>query len=516
MATNRYLFSSLYTRTEIENQIALASNGVTYTYKDFRCAVELCATDLMKRGVNKDSRVAISSYDEIKTLVVLCAVMRLGAVAVMINNNVNAKFLTPLFKFSDVNFIAYGINKDTMEVPDSWETFAADLGLEGRTYNFCRIDYKERIERNEMPDILPDEDQNEKRPAVLMYTTGTTSQPKAVVHSQESFMVAAASYRARFCPYAGESVAVALPLYHCFGLTASLATLMHGLYCCFPRALKLPMIIDLIRTYKPSIMVSVGAIYLGLLQSEDFKEYAYPYLKTCIVGGAFTAPEHIVTFEKLYPNMKFVIGYGMTETAACITLTEPSAQLDKRSQTVGKVLDSVDLRICKDGQMVQEAGTNGEVCVRGRNLMLGYYKVDASHNSVDREGWLHTGDLGYLDDEGYLHLTGRIKDLIIKNGENVSPDEIYRALLKNSDIKTAHVLGIPDESGNESICACVVMKKNRGFNEDDIKKQLKDYLNSFKIPDYFMEYKELPLTGIGKVDKSSIIKQFNNRRSGNN
>ena len=248
----------------------------------------------------------------------------------------------------------------------------------------------------------------------------------------------------------------------------------------------------------------MGAIYLSLADAEGFEKNVVPNLHLCMIAGGMSTPVQMMRLELQYANATFINMYGQSE-AAPLTMVRPSDMVEKRAQTVGQAIEGMDIRISdgKGGFLPQ--GEIGEVVARGGNLMNGYDKLPSDKQPIDENGWLHTGDLGYLDADGYLHLSGRIKDVIIRGGENISPSEIESALNQMENIREAKVMGAPHPIYGESVEACVTMTDGgKSFDQEALKAALRRVIARFKVPSHIFLYDSFPLNVNGKLDQRTL------------
>ena len=507
------LFSDVFAGESEENDLALLYEGVSYTRGELRKGAELCAAELVRAGVRRGDHVALWAYNSADWLMALLGIVRLGAVAVLINSAMPRAAVEPLISFCDCGALVYGLNRDTYHHENTGVQLASELGLTGKTLDLRKLCLKERIAAGEESPTLPPEDADETRTAVIIFTTGTTAEPKAVMLSQRGILRnardAVLHAEEDFCH---ERACVALPLFHSYGLTVLFSFLLMGKTICLLSRLKSDELIDAVGRYRIGMVASVGILYLGMLSSPRFKSEVAPYVRLCIVGGEFTDPQQIYRTYRAYPEITFAIGYGQTEASPIITRVCAADSPEKRAETVGTPLPGTEIRITTPDGTEQTRGVPGEVLVRSGSLMNGYYRVPPEKQPIDENGWLHTGDLGYLDEDGYLHLTGRIKDIIIKNGENISPAEIERALRSCRGVKEVRVLGAPSPECGEEIEACLTMMEGYRFDEGSVRTQLMHCLIKFKIPANFFVYDTFPLHSNGKLNvqelRSSMLERL--------
>ena len=225
-----------------------------------------------------------------------------------------------------------------------------------------------------------------------------------------------------------------------------------------------------------------------------------------ILSGSAATPLQIERFHKTLPNIHFLSAYGLSEAAPISTLPYDDT-LKNCIETVGKPMPHIKLEIRSvETDKKVDMGQQGEITVRGENLMTGYYRIKSKDQSIGEDGWLHTGDLGYLREDGYLCLSGRLKDLIIRGGENITPQEVASAVSTLECVDDVKVVGVESEFYGEEVCACIILKSEGSFDEDKAKKQLNGVIARFKIPSYFIIYDSFPMLSNGKVDMVSLKK----------
>ena len=322
--------------------------------------------------------------------------------------------------------------------------------------------------------------------------------------SQRALTFDADAFNGNVAEYAGRSVCVAVPLFHILGLLMSYAYLCRGATVCLCADYKPETLAREIDAYRISDMAAVGAVYLGLAEAPGFEDNVAPHLHLCMIAGGMSTPVQMMRLELQFVNATFVNMYGQSE-AAPLTMVHPGDLVEKRAQTVGKAIRGLDIRISdgKGGFLGQ--GEIGEVVAQGGNLMNGYDKLPEEKQPIDANGWLHTGDLGYFDEDGYLHLAGRIKDVIIRGGENISPSEIENALNQMDNIREAKVMGAPHPIYGESVEACVTMTDNgASFDQESIKAALRAVIARFKVPSHVFLYESFPLNVNGKLDQRAL------------
>ena len=493
-------------------RLAIVGNGGSCTYEDMRKGIWGLEKRLRGMGVKQGSRVALWSYNSANWLIAFFAIVRAGGTAVLVNYSMGSADAAELLAMTETGFLLCGDNGETKKDPDAMRTLAS---LAGIPEDHC-LDIRPAsvdlgyVYRDEPEDDAPDAS-DEDATAFIIFTSGTTSQPKAVQISQKALSFDADAFNANIGEYAGRSVCVAVPLFHILGLLMSYAYLCRGATVCLPANYKPETLMREIDAYRISDMAAVGAIYLSLADAEGFEKNVVPNLHLCMIAGGMSTPVQMMRLELQYANATFINMYGQSE-AAPLTMVRPSDMVEKRAQTVGQAIEGMDIRISDGKGGFLPRGEIGEVVAKGDNLMNGYDKLPTEKQPIDENGWLHTGDLGYFDEDGYLYLAGRIKDVIIRGGENISPSEIESALNQMENIREAKVMGAPHPIYGESVEACVTMTDGgRSFDQEALKTALRKVIARFKVPSHIFLYDSFPLNVNGKLDQRTLHADMLNR-----
>ena len=499
------LFSARLCR-EYPGRLAIVGGGSNCTYEDMHKGIKILTRKLRDMGVEKGSRVALWSYNSANWLMAFFAIVRAGGTAVLVNYSMGGAAAAELLEMTETGFLLCGDNGETKKNENAMQALAALAHIPSEHCLDIRpaaLDLGHSIpEAEEEPDGRKESEADET--AFIIFTSGTTSRPKAVQISQRALTFDADAFNRNIAECEGRSVCVAVPLFHILGLLMSYAYLCRGATVCLPSNYKPDTLTREIDAYRISDMAAVGAVYLGLAEAEGFEENVVPHLHLCVIAGGMSTPVQMMRLELQFSNATFINMYGQSE-AAPLTMVRPSDLVEKRAQTVGQAIEGMDIRISdgKGGFLPQ--GEIGEVVARGGNLMNGYYGLPREKQPIDEAGWLHTGDLGYLDEDGYLHLSGRIKDVIIRGGENISPSEIENALNQMDGIREAKVMGAPHPIYGESVEACVTMTDGgAAFDQEALKTGLRSMIARFKVPSHIFLYDSFPLNVNGKLDQRAL------------
>jgi len=496
------------------------------TYYDFNNKVDRIAKGLMGMGFNKGDHISVWATNYPQWLVLMFATAKIGVVLVTVNTNYKEQELNFLLKQSDSKalFICDGLKdidcekaiysicpelksckKGSLEsaaLPFLKMVVSFDNHYEGM-YHWNDIEYfgvlvseAEYLERKES--LAPDDVIN------MQYTSGTTGFPKGVMLTHKNIVNNGMSIGDCMKLTENDRLCIPVPFFHCFGMVlAIMACVTHG-SAMLPLLWYTPMkVMHVVEYEKCTAVHGVPTMFIGVLEHRDFEKYDYSTLRTGIMAGS-PCPVKVMQDVVSKMNMKEItIAYGLTESSPVCTQTTTEDSLEKRVNTVGKTLPFMETKII-DPDTGEEvgAGVDGEFCVRGYNVMKGYYKLEAETKSViDDEGWLHTGDLARVDEDGYYKITGRIKDMIIRGGENIFPKEIEDFLYTHQAVRDVAVVAIPSRKYGEEVCAFVILKDGEMVDESDIRSYVNKNLAKHKVPSRVLFIKSFPLTASGKVQK---------------
>ena len=490
---------------------AIVGSGGSCTYEELQKRILGLANRLREMGVTKGSRAALWGYNSADWLTAFFAIVRAGGTAVLVNYSMGSADAAELLRMTETRFLLCGENGETKKNPEAMRTLASLAGIPEERCLDLRPSCPELQAAYAGGGEETGDASGENDTAFIIFTSGTTSRPKAVQISQRALTFDADAFNNNISGYAGRSVCVAVPLFHILGLLMSYAYLCRGETVCLPANYKPETLIKEIDANRISDMAAVGAVYLGLADAPDFEKNAAPHLHLCMIAGGMSTPVQMMRLELQYANATFINMYGQSE-AAPLTMVRPSDLVEKRAQTVGKAIEGVEIRISdgKGGFLPQ--GEIGEVIARGGNLMNGYQGLPREKQPIDEDGWLHTGDLGTFDAEGYLYLAGRIKDVIIRGGENISPSEVENALNQLENIREAKVMGAPHPIYGESVEACVTMTDGgKSFDPEALKAALRTKIARFKVPSHIFLYDRFPLNVNGKLDQRALHADLLNR-----
>lgn len=496
-----------------ENKLALVMGDYELTYGQLIKKIDTIAYYLVKKGLKKQDKVVIWSGAHPLWLCAYYAIMRAGGVAVILNANLSVGDAKPLVEFADTAFLIYGATHDIKgtkkESPILENAFEIS---EDNMICLLETDFEAEVQTikaaNEDEDIttvLNEIEIDSKEDAYIIYTSGTTAFPKAVTSSQIALVNLGVEITNAIAKGRGDKAVMAVPLFHAYGIMVSWVYLSNGGTIYMPARVKSEDVAAEVEKHDATDIWSVAVVYQGIIDDKNLCEKVAPRVKFCTIAGSYTTPVQFMRFEAGLYNAKFVNMYGMTETSAAYVMTRPEDSVEIRYNTLGRAVDGVELEIWDKDRGFLPRGEVGEIVTRGFHLKNSYYKLPKDKQAVDDDGWLHSGDLGVIDDEGNLKIAGRIKDLIIKGGENLAPGEIEAEIMNTSDnIKNCRVFGFYDRIYGENVAACIVVNDKETFDEDEIKKTLKKKIGSYKTPVHFFVYDEFPLNANGKIDQNRL------------
>lgn len=497
------------------------------TYKEFSEECDRIAKGLLKIGIKKGDHVAIWATNVPEWVLTLFACAKIGAILVTVNTNYKVFELEYLLRQSDSKAIVLIkgfkdskyvdiINELCPTLKDSKPgelnepslpflkhiIYAGEESYPGM-YNFSELEVigtditDDRLQA-EKDSLSPDDVIN------IQYTSGTTGFPKGVMLTHNNIINNGKSIGdcMRFTP--ADKLCIPVPLFHCFGLVlAMLASITHS---CSMVILDHYNPIKVLRTVQDNectALHGVPTMFIAMLEHPEFKNYKFPKLRTGIMAGS---PCPVKVMRQVIEEMnltEITIAYGQTESSPVCTQTTPDDSLEQRVSTVGKPLPHIEVKIADpETGKTMPPNTSGEICVRGYSIMKGYYKMpEATATAIDKDGWLHTGDLGSVDENGYFKITGRIKDMIIRGGENIYPKEIEEFLYTHPDVKDVQVIGMPSKEYGEEIMACIILKDGCTLSQDDVKEYVRSHMARHKTPKYVKFMDEFPMTASGKIQK---------------
>ena len=497
-------------------RVVVKTDTDSYTWSDIDKCSQLVADDLAKLGVKKGTHVGLISANSINWIITFFAIQKLGAMAMLFNFGLFPHETAKVASIADVTHLCYG----EMPAAQDEEAFLNEVkNAEGSTVKFTysikkSIDLKQRYDEYESMKDKFGQTVDADTPCTVIFTSGSTGKPKGVILSSYNILNAAVSSRKNQTLNSSDRNCLILPMFHIFGLVAGLfANFLADSLICLPKDIRTDTLLNLIEKERCTIFHSVPTMMIALVNNKSFDPPRCSTLRCTILSGAAATVSQIQMFREKLPNEHFISSYGLSEMAP-VSASDYGDTDEHLLYTVGKPFPNIEIKI-QDYVTKKECRLReqGEILVQGYNLMMGYYKLSPDDQSIDEDGWLHTGDLGYLTEEGYLCLSGRLKELIIRGGENIMPGEVESVISSLDGVNMVKVFGVPSDFFGEEVGACIKMQEGFAFDEEKIRSELSQKLAKFKIPAYFVEYKDFPLLGSGKIDTVTLKKDMLSRLS---
>ncbi|MGA9309729.1 MAG: AMP-binding protein [Pseudonocardiaceae bacterium] len=483
-------------------------SGRRWSYAQLRADVDSLALGLLAVGIGKGDRVGIWAPNCPEWLLTQYATAKIGAILVTIN---------PAYQSHELEYVLIAAGIRLLVAAESFKTadYAAMISevrprctaleqvvLIGST-RWAQLpvcDGDAAVLAGKQATLSPDD------PINIQYTSGTTGFPKGATLSHHNILNNG-YFVGELCGYTeADRICVPVPLYHCFGMVmGNLAATSHGACLVYPaRSFEPAATLSAVARERCTSLYGVPTMFIAMLADAGFDSYDLSSLRTGIMAGSPCPVEVMKQVVGRIGMTEVTICYGMTETSPVSTQTRADDTLERRVSTVGRVHPHLEVKIIDpDTGLTVPRGTPGELCSRGYSVMLGYWEQpDQTAEVIDRARWMHTGDVAVMDSEGYLNITGRIKDMVIRGGENVYPREIEEFLYTHPDILDAQVIGVPDARYGEELCAWVRLRTGAPeLTAEALWDFAADKLAHYKIPRYVHVVEEFPMTVTGKVRK---------------
>jgi fatty-acyl-CoA synthase len=491
--------------------------GIRFTYVELAAEVQKVALGLLRLGIEKGDRVGVWSQNCAEWTVAQLATARVGALLVNVNPAYRSQEVAFALRHSGVRMLITAISFKSSDYLAMIAEVRGELPALERvvTLGWVRaggkddllwselqrlgegVDFSKLAERE--ASLHPDDAIN------IQYTSGTTGKPKGATLTHENVLnnARAVAQILRYTPR--DRVCIPLPLYHCFGMgIGNLGCIGVGACMVYPAPVFDALsTLQAIQNERCTSVYGVPTMFIAQLEHPAFADFDLGSLRTGLMGGS---PCPIETMRQVISRMhldEVCIVYGMTETSPVTFMSRPDDSLERRVSTVGKLMPYIEAKIVDPatGEPVPP-GAPGEICTRGYALMRGYWEDPAATRAaIDADGYMHTGDLGTLDEQGYLNIVGRIKDMVIRGGENVYPREIEEVIFQHPAVASAQVVGVPDARMGEELMAWIILREGNVVSEDEIRSFCRERLAHFKIPRYVKLASSFPLTVTGKVQK---------------
>lgn len=503
--------------------------GIRWTYRELNAKADALAAGLLALGLRRGDRLGIWSPNNAEWTLTQFATAKIGVILVNIN---------PAYRLSELEYTLNKVGVSALVTPERFKTseyvamveeLAPEIARSTGTIASARLPHlKHAIQIggtarkgwrgfDEIAGLAGDEDRRMlamterdldcRDPINIQFTSGTTGLPKGATLSHHNILNNGFFVGRSIGLKQGDRLCIPVPLYHCFGMVmGNLGCLTHGATMVYPAEAFDPLaVLEAVEKERCTGLYGVPTMFIAELSHPDFAKFDLSSLRTGCMAGS---PCPVEVMKKVISDMHMTdvtIAYGMTETSPVSFQTGEDDPLERRVSTIGRVQPHLECKIVDlDGKTVPP-GTPGELCTRGYSVMIGYWDdAEKTAEAVDAEGWMHTGDLATIDAEGYGNIVGRLKDMVIRGGENVYPREIEEYLYRHPKIEDVAVVGVPDPKFGEEICAWVKLKPGEYATEDEIKSFCKGQIAHYKVPRYVRFVTEFPMTVTGKVQKFQI------------
>ncbi|QDF98464.1 AMP-binding protein [Azoarcus sp. DD4] len=514
--------------------LVVRHQNVRLTYAELKHRVDALACGLMRLGLQPGERIGIWSQNRLEWTLTQFASAKAGLVLVNINpayrrseleyalNKVGCRalILSPAFKSSDYLEMLADLAPELAH---------CEPGLL-RAHKLPTLEMVIRMGAEKTPGMLnfddllapPTRDEltalallGEKlqfdEPINIQFTSGTTGNPKGATLSHHNILNNGFFVGEAIRLVAGDRVCIPVPLYHCFGMVmGNLGCLTHGATMVYPaEAFEPQAVLKTLAEERCTAAYGVPTMFIAVLDHPDFAAADLSALRTGIMAGS---PCPIEVMKRVVDKMhmkEVTIAYGMTETSPVSFQSGTDDPLERRVSTVGRIQPHCEVKIIDNEGRIVPRGMPGELCTRGYSVMLGYWDDEAkTREALDAAGWMHTGDLAVIDDEGYCNIVGRIKDMVIRGGENIYPREIEEFLYRHPQILDVQVVGVPDQKYGEELCAWIILREGAELSANDVRAYCQGQIAHYKIPRYIKFVDSFPMTVTGKIQKFQIREQM--------
>ncbi len=499
----------------------------TRTYEQFRRDVDECAAALISLGVKSGDHVAVWATNVPQWFITFWATTKIGAVLVTVNTAYKIHEIEYLLRQSDTHTLVMiedckdiNYKEIIQDLCPELEKMEPGKPLYSKNLPFLRnvvtvgfsmhgcLTWEEMLSR---ASLVPREEVRRRASLVkpddvcnMQYTSGTTGFPKGVMLTHRNIINNGKTIGDRMDLSTADRMMIQVPMFHCFGMVLSMTSMMtHGGTLCPIPYFSPKSSLACVNDEKITCFNGVPTMFIAMFNHPDFKKTDFSYMRTGIMAGA-NCPADLMRRASVEMNMREIISvYGQTEASPGCTMGEVNEDLDHRVETVGSAFPGVECKIIdpETGDELPD-GESGEFVARGFNIMKGYYKMpEATAQAIDSEGWLHSGDICMRTPDGYYKVTGRLKDMIIRGGENLYPREIEEFYLTNPKVRDVQIVGVPDERYGEECCAWVILHKGETADENEMREFGNASIARHKVPRYFMFVDEFPMNAAGKILK---------------
>ncbi len=489
------------TASRVPDKAAIICDGKSVTYRELNSRVNQFVRGFSKSGINRTSRVAVLSHNSIELVITYFALARIGCIGIPLNFRLTVEELSSIIESANVTAFI---------VSEEFETT-----LETLKPHLTKINPLIQIStKYTTPLAHPYHDQPDFEPAIkvspedesfIIYTSGTTGRPRGVVLTHANHFWNALNYTAAYRMVENDVELALTPLFHSSTLGRLFTYVYNGVTvvtsCCFEPLKAL----SLIEQYRVTSITQTPTMYSALLSVDKGSTYSTKFVKRIVSGASPLFPSLKDTLARHFPHAGIYNLYGLTEASPGVSILTPDDPPEKGS-SVGKPMKHVAVKVVNEGGRELSPGMDGEIVCKGPNVMKGYYNDPEATRKVLKNGWLHTGDTGITDRDGYLYLTGRKKELIVRGGENIYPVEVEAVLHQHPLIREAAVIGVPDEYWGETVAALVVLEPGASLTEEEIINHCSTKLAHYKRPRTISYVRSLPKNAAGKVIKKGLLR----------
>lgn len=484
----------------------------TYTWKQLDEISDILSMKFMNMGVGRKTHAAICIMNNPVWIICFLALQKLEAVTMLVNPYCKEKELSELIVNADIEYFCYSrmcedinynelISNIDLSQSKSFKRFIDAGELAGSGFNSIKSCFEaEKILKHEVKADINDT-------SCILFTSGTTSVPKGVMLSHKSIVNTSRLAVKAMNWNSNDKICVSVPLYHSFGLSACFIASIHcGCALVLLEKSKTIKIFEAVEKNKCTVLNGVPSMFLAMINNPKHADYDLSNLNSGIIAGSYIPKKEYMKICSTLNMRKLQMSYGLTEASPSVTFSDYSMSIEEKSDNVGKALPGVELSVLNHKCIkTQNAYEKGEILVRGFNVMKGYYNnLSETSKAIDEDGWLHTGDMGYLSEDGSLHIVGRKKEVIIRCGENISPYEIEECILNYPGILHAKAIGVKSEVTQEEIAACIVLGNSEQIDREKLRSFLSEKLSYYKVPRYIIEFEAFPMTSSGKIDLKKL------------
>jgi len=485
------------------DKAAVICNSKRITYKKLKARAEKLASALYSLGITKGTKAGILSFNCIEYIETIFALMKLGTVCVPLNHRLTAGEIKELVEHAGVTTFFYGKQLEE-KVPFDVHLIKNFITVGGRQTSEP-IPYESLF--SSASSNYPSENINEDDESFIIYTAGTTGNPRGVILTHGNQIWNTLNYTAAYSMTPGDIELAPTPLFHTSTLGRVFTYVFNHATFILCKKFSPDECLGIIEKEKVTSLTQAPTMYHMMIKALKNRAWDTRSVTRVVTGASPMTPKAKTELKGLFSMADFFDLYGLTEAGPGVSIIG-SADFTRKIDSVGKPMLSVEVRINDEKGNMTPAGQVGEILCQGPNVMKGYYKDPEATAEALRNGWFHTGDMGRIDEEGFLYIVGRKKDIIISGGTNIYPGEVEKVLIEHPAVDDASVIGVPDETWGEKVVAAVVLKQNKPCTEKTIIGFCREHLASFKCPRSVFFTDELPRNAAQKIMKKKLCDMF--------